>query len=326
MKSTCLFIIGLWALLAGNAQAAQVYRCSDERGQVSFQQLPCDGLAQVAPAHAGPAGGRHMLWRLESDAGVLYLLGSIHFGNAAMYPLPRVIREAYAASDALVVEVNMAAQDPNETAALVSAMGTYRNGGSLQQVLAPSAWGRLQQVAEGLGIPLQMLTAQKPWFAAMTLAVVALQKSGYDNRWGIDKHFMDQAAGSGKPILELESLREQLAMMDGLADEVQQAMLLQSLHELEHSGDYFGAMLKAWQAGDRSALVRLIAEGFSDSPAGRRMYDVFLTQRNRRMAERIESLARERRTYFVVVGAAHLVGADGLVRMLQARGFRLTQL
>ncbi|MFQ5487803.1 MAG: TraB/GumN family protein [Gammaproteobacteria bacterium] len=325
MKPRILLIVCLLALLAGPAPAATVYRCIDGKGHVSFQQLPCNGLAVSSPPATADAG-HHMLWRLDGGSTTVYLLGSIHFGNADMYPLPAVISDAYAVADALVVEVNMAALDPTETAALISELGTYRDGGNLKEMLDAATWDRLEQVAHRLGIPSRILALQKPWFAAMTLAVVALQKSGYDERWGIDKHFMEQAAGSGKPILELETLMEQLGMMDRLSPRVQQAMLLQSLHEVERSGDYFGAMVAAWQQGDVAALEQLVAEGFSESPAGRRMYEVFLTQRNSRMADKIEALLGERRTYFVVVGAAHLVGQEGLVHLLQARGHRLSQL
>ncbi len=325
MRFKILFIICLLlGLSASPAMAAKIYRCVDARDHVTFQQTPCpEPEADTTTSHQD---GRHLLWRLAAAESTVYLLGSIHFGEAGMYPLPAGIEAAFASADVLVVEVNTAALDPARTARLVAFLGTYQDGGNLRQAVDGATWQKLQQAAEAMGLPVKMLARQKPWFAAMTLAMAALQKSGYDSRWGIDTHFLQRATAEGMPIMELETLEEQLRLFDDLPAAVQQAMLLQSLHELERSAKYFGTMLKAWQRGDATALERLIKSGFEDTAEGRQMYEVFLTRRNIKMTDKIEQLLSGRRTYFVIVGAAHLVGEEGIVSLLAQRGYQASQL
>ncbi len=325
MRCRCWLVVCLlWGLQAPSVEAAKIFRCVDDKGHVTFQQTPC--TASVGGEGAGklepPGKGRHFLWRLTSGEATVYLLGSVHFGTDRMYPLPPVIDAAFAKADALVVEVNTAALDPVATARLVASLGNYQDGSSLREALSDLDWQKLREAAAAVGIPFEMLVRQKPWFAAMTLAVAALQKSGFDSRWGIDSHFLARASAEGRPVMELETLEEQLRLFDDLSFEVQRALLRQSLYELEHSGEFFGAMLDAWQRGDAAALQALLKAGFEDTAAGREMYEVFLTRRNVRMAEKIERLLAQRRTYFVIVGAAHLLGEKSILSLLTRRGYR----
>ncbi len=325
MRCRCwLAVCLLLGLQAPLVEAAKIFRCVDDKGHVTFQQTPCaSSMAGEGAGKLEPSGeGRHFLWRLTSGEATVYLLGSVHFGTDRMYPLPPVIDAAFAKADALVVEVNTVALDPVATARLVAQMGNYQDGSSLREVLGDADWQKLRQAAAAVGIPFQVLVRQKPWFAAMSLAVAALQRSGFDSRWGIDAHFLARASAEGRPVMELETMEEQLRLFDELSLEVQRAMLRQSLYELEHSGEFFGAMLDAWQRGDAAALETLLKAGFEDTAAGREMYEVFLTRRNVRMAQKIERLLAARRTYFVIVGAAHLLGEESILDLLARRGYR----
>jgi hypothetical protein len=63
--------------------------------------------------------------------------------------------------------------------------------------------------------------------------------------------------------------------------------------------------------------------GFRDFPSlGERLLDA----RNRNWVPKLEEYLRSGQTYFVVVGAAHLGGSDGLVTLLRARGCKLEKL
>jgi uncharacterized protein YbaP (TraB family) len=82
-------------------------------------------------------------------------------------------------------------------------------------------------------------------------------------------------------------------------------------------------IVKAWRRGDVDALARMLRESFRDFPSlGSRLIGV----RNRNWLPKIENYLRSGHTYFVVVGAGHMGGPDGLLAMLRARGYKTEQI
>ena len=77
----------------------------------------------------------------------------------------------------------------------------------------------------------------------------------------------------------------------------------------------------AWRAGDTAAIERLLLKGMKESPA---YYQSLVVDRNRRWIPRIESCLAAGNC-FIVVGAAHMVGSDGLIAMLKEKGYRIVQ-
>jgi uncharacterized protein YbaP (TraB family) len=70
-------------------------------------------------------------------------------------------------------------------------------------------------------------------------------------------------------------------------------------------------------------LARSTRAAYTDFPA---FADRVLGARNRRWVPKIENYLKSGQTYFIVVGAAHLGGGDGLLAMLRARNCKLEQL
>ena len=75
-------------------------------------------------------------------------------------------------------------------------------------------------------------------------------------------------------------------------------------------------LANAWKAGDSATVERIVLQDVREEPV---MYQRLLVDRNRNWLPKIEALFARRGRAFVVVGAAHLVGADGLISMLRAR-------
>ena len=289
-------------------------------------------LLQIAPGSAwlSSAVAGNLLWKVAGEKGGVYLLGSIHFGKQNMYPLDDAINRAYQAADALVVEINILELDLVETARVMSGKGFYTDGTNLQSHLSPATWNALGAAAARHDLPLAFFQPQKPWLVTMTLSVLELKRAGYDENLGIDKHFLDLAK-SRKPILELETFAQQIDFLNGFSPEEQEALLRQTLLDLKQSADYFDAIVRAWQNGDDNhidAIInkQLLQDSLSDA-SSKKIYRVLLTERNQAMSEKIEQLMTDGRTYFVVVGAGHLVGEDGIVNLFtQKPGYTVEKL
>lgn len=323
--------VGLACLLVTAPPAdARIYKCVSDSGHISFQETTCDGMApgvapSAVPQHAWPADGKHIFWKAESVFGTVYLLGSLHFGTSWIYPLPAVMTDALASSDALVVEANVTAASSAQVAATLASKGAYLGGGGLKQVVSSATWSVVENVTRTLGLPIAAVQRQKPWLASMTLTAAALEQVGYKAEQGVDIHLM-RTVGRGKPIIELESVTQQLELLDDIPQEDQVAMLMQTLNEIKEADRHFQDLLSTWLKGDAEKLGLLLNEGFDRMVGGRRLYNRLIRDRNEAMQQKIGRLTRAHGDIFVVVGAGHLVGDEGLVERMKAEGYEIEQL
>ena len=132
----------------------------------------------------------------------------------------------------------------------------------------------------------------------------------------------NEATLAGKDILTLETIEEQLGFLDSLSAPIQADLVEQTLLELDTLETIMGTMVNAWQTGDVPTFEGLILEGFVDFQEA---YDALLVQRNQNWIPDIEALINQPEDYLVVVGAAHLVGDNSVVQLLQDKGYVVHQ-
>ena len=284
------------------------------------------GLALLlAFASATPAQQKLLLWEASGANGKAYLFGSVHTAKPDMYPLHPAVENAFASSDTLVVEVNMNAVDQQAVTQKTMALGVNFDGTTLADALPPEDLATLQAFCEERGLPFAALNIMKPWLAAMTLAVMEYQRLGYDFEIGIDRHFLKKANESGKKVVELESTAFQLEMLAGFSPEMQQKFVIYSIRDLANVTDKVDSLMSAWKAGDAAKLEELMLD-MGDTNELQPVYDTLITKRNYTMAEKVAAMIDAGGTHFVVVGAGHLVGDEGVVNLLhKGERFRVVQ-
>jgi uncharacterized protein YbaP (TraB family) len=176
---------------------------------------------------------------------------------------------------------------------------------------------------EGLGLPLAPLQLFKPWALALTLEGLELQKAGLDADLGLDKHYFDRAKQTSKPVQGLETLAYQISRFDEMPMAVQDKLLSETLKEMDTTTTSVGEMGRAWKTGDAAGVERLVLKDLKAEP---QIYERLLLERNRNWLPKIEALFTRAKPAFVIVGAAHLVGTDGLLQMLRAKGYSIDQM
>jgi uncharacterized protein YbaP (TraB family) len=292
--------------------------------------LPLTSLAQFARSVCADPS-QSMLWELQSAAmaqrGVqIHLLGSIHVGKTEFYPLHADVESRFRSADHLVFEV-----DPQQVASPAAAIqlqlrGLLPDGQTLRDVVSSPTLASLEQVLQDIGVPLDNFLQYKPWMVALMLTNLQATALGYDARHGLESYLMSQRSGTAD-ILQLESLEQQLDLLESLHPET---FLGYSLQEYHNGSALMENLVSAWLCGDKPALEGLVHASetqLQPDSAQRRLqlehiYDSLFTQRNQRMADGIEAFAREGSgDYFVVVGAGHLLGEGSVVELLQQRGF-----
>jgi uncharacterized protein YbaP (TraB family) len=173
-----------------------------------------------------------------------------------------------------------------------------------------------------LGPAIEPLKKFKPWMLAIALQGLELQKAGFDPQLGLDKHFYDAAVAGGKTVEGLETIDFQISRFDEMTKEQQDRLLADTLKELDREKSSISKLADAWKTGDTATIEQVMLKDLKNDPA---MYQRLLVDRNRNWLPKIEALFSRQGRAFVVVGAAHLVGPDGLVQMLKTKGYTVEQ-
>jgi uncharacterized protein len=281
------------------------------------------GHAADSPvAGSSPAGEWHTLWSVKGRHNTLWLLGSVHLLQpAGSAPSPQVLR-AYAESAGLVMELDLAHVGPDAVLGQNLSQVTLPDGQSLRGVLGAAAHDRFVDAARPLGIDPDFMSRFQPWFAAMTFEQLLYAKQGFDPQSGVDQQFARLAAADGKPVIGLETIDEQLGFFSSMSLAQQRDLLLQTIDDAASNETELAATVEAWRRGDIRALEALLREGRDKSPA---LFERLTTQRNQRWMTKLLPLLEAHENYLVIVGALHLVGSDGLVKLLERQGYRPVQ-
>jgi uncharacterized protein len=286
------------------------------------------GAQKAAVASAAATEPRALLWAITRPGAPdhpLYLTGSIHVGKPDLFAFAPSIEAAFARSTALVVELDPEAMDPKTARAIVARLGvTAPPVQGLSASLAPETRALLPAGLASVGLTPAAVESMRPWLLAMTLSVMELNKAGFSPESGIDLLLLRRARGH-KAIVELETMEGQLRAMAGLPAEVQDLMVRSTLREAPLTAALFARIASAWERGDADAIAEVVFEDAKD-PGFAPLYDAFLLARNRRMAASLADLLHKPGTYFVAVGAGHVVGPEGIPALLARKGFTVQQM
>jgi uncharacterized protein YbaP (TraB family) len=269
------------------------------------------------------AEAKTFAWKATGKGGVVYLVGSIHVLSPDFYPLNPALEQTFKDSDLLVEEVDYAEMlDPSVQLQSLS-RGMMPAGQSLDKVLSPATLALVRKAMGDLGPAGDALMQFKPWMLSVALEGFELAKVGFDPELGLDKHFYDLAKAAGKPVQGLETAEYQISRFDTMTMEQQDRMLAETLKALDTEVASVNKLGDAWKLGDAPTVERVVLADLKSDPV---MYQRLLVDRNRNWMPKIEALFPRTGHALVVVGAAHLIGPDGLIAMLKARGYTVEQL
>ncbi len=286
----------------------------------SFILLSCGFFVQEGFCQSG----KSFLWKIQSETNTVYVLGSLHFSKKEIYPLRQEIENAFDQSDILVVEANVNDVGKADVQKLME-RALFPPDDTLEKHLSRDSYERVKKEIGGLGIPPELINKQRPWFLSMSIVALESIKLGLDPKLGIDMHFLSKAEGK-KKILELESLDYQIGVLSGFSDGDQELFLLYTLKDLNIMEKELDKMIGAWTSGDTKAMESLMTKGVVEDERLSSIYEKLVYERNRKMTSKIENFLKTKETYFVIVGAGHLVGSRGIVELLKRDGYRVEQL
>ncbi len=277
--------------------------------------------AIIALLGPGPAGADPALWAVSGQNGTVYLFGSVHLLPEGGFTIGGALAAALSDAESVCLEVDTSALDPAETTSLTLARAVDPDGRNLFDLLGPAA-DRVRASAAAAGVDIAQFAAFEPWFAGLTVSVMALQDHGYDVEHGVEQIIQAEAKKAGKAGCGLETLDDQLGMLDELPAKLQQELLLQSLEEAGEVDEVIRPLLAAWRDGDEQGLEKRLDEDFDAYPE---LAEALIFRRNERWAGHVSEMLEGSDDVLIVVGAMHMVGERGLPALLEDRGFRVAR-
>jgi uncharacterized protein len=273
---------------------------------------------------AGTATADPAAWRIAGDqGGEITLLGSMHVLRAADYPLPASIDKLFARADVLIMELDLDATDPATQQTTIMRAAMLPRGTVLRDVVDPKVYELTTKRTREMGMDLALLEQFEPWFLSIAILEQGTHKLGFEGERGLEQYLLRKSHESHKRIIGLETLEFQIGIFDALPKEAQQAMLEQTLNELDEAQTAMAKLAVAWREGQLETLSEGLLADFDAFPE---LYDPLVKKRNAAWTEQLEPYLKDGRRYLVVVGALHLVGRDNVIDMLKARGHKAVRL
>jgi uncharacterized protein len=279
-------------------------------------------LAAALPA--GLAAADPAAWRVTGQSGgEVTLLGSMHVLRPSDHPLPPAIDGLIERADLIVMEIDLDDVDATAQQRFILETAMLPQGTVLGDVVDDDVLRLVEQSMGELGVDLARLERFEPWFLAITMLDLGLRKIGFQAERGVEQYVLGRAQAAGKEIVGLETLEFQIGLFDALPPEQQQAMLEQTLGELDEGVAVLSEMVAAWREGELEGLSAELLDEFAEFPG---LFETVVTKRNKAWVPTLERMLADGRRHLVVVGALHLVGPDNVVELLTERGHDVDRL
>ena len=262
------------------------------------------------------------VWKIEGKGNTVFVGGTMHLLTPEDYPLPFEFDSAFAWSDVLVFEADIKKMENPAVIQRMMILAMYQDDRTLESELSKEAYNLLESECAKMNLSLRDFAKFKPSLVMLIYTVTKLQQSGMIEA-GVDQHYLSMARDENKETLFLETIEDQLNLLFG-EDEENEDQLVFQFFEDQKKMDRMGEDIKdSWRSGKPKLFVRIQKQMEKEYPE---IYGKILADRNDKWIAEIDSYFDSEPVEFVLVGALHLHGPDGILNQLKKRGYSLSQL
>ena len=302
----------------------------DAYSSITGEEYPVqESLPQATPAFyqvTGPEGQQ------------MWLMGTMHLGDARTTNLPAEIYAAFNDSDALAVEFDtydfeeQVLSDPSLTEEVYRSY-FYEDGSTIEAHLdMPDLYAAALQTLKLTGSVSNLMLSAKPIAWSQTIENYYVRQGyRFSADYGVDLQLLNLAQEQNKPVLNIESGIEQLHLFTDYSDEVQQMILAGTLStDPALYNAQLEELFELWCSGDEMALREALQTDTSQMTAEElALYQEYTkameTDRNVQMLEVAKDYLESGDVVFYAVGLVHLLAEDGLVNTLRSSGYTVEQ-
>jgi len=302
----------LFSFLAVSALTA----CGGDGGS----SLTTDGVRErVNDARARNDGPP--IWVMRDVDSTLYFYGTVHLMPDDLSWQREDMRNAFNEAGTVFFEVDTGPDGQIEATVLTTKLGLRDDGRRLTYELDNYQRNLMEAAATNGDLTIAALDSMRPWLASEFLTFAAAQNAGLSADLSADEALKSRAQRSGKNILYLETMEDQITASADLPDFVQLNMQTERVESFNHLGNDLNKVAEQWSVGGTQFLTdELVLPMKARAPE---VYNALLRDRNRKWASQIVRFMEDSGTGFVAVGVSHLLGEDSLLAELRKQGYEI---
>lgn len=256
-----------------------------------------------------------LLWKISGNGlkQPSYVYGTIHMTcDATLHP---GVEKAMLQTQQLYLEIDM--DDPNMQSAMMNTM-MMTEGKKMSTLAKPEDVKIIDDyLQKNLGMPLQMMDQVKPIFISMMFLTKLLDCPIQS----VEENLMKISVAQKEEVFGLETVQEQMAVLDAVPYEEQMNELVKSIKsDLSNDKKETKMLVDLYKAQDIEGMLKAARE--SDNVTTSKYESELLTKRNQNWIPKIAQVASQKPTFFGV-GAAHLAGDNGVIKLLRKKGFKV---
>lgn len=286
------------------------------RKQLCILPLTFLGLLLITHSTAADEFSKGILWEVTGQGSQpSYLLGTIHSDDPSVTAVPAPVQKIMSQAQSFTAELDL------DLGAMLEAQMQMMLplDQDLKSIIGEQRYAKAVELMAGYGMPEMIVSRMKPWAIAAQLMMPKPTTGVF-----LDLKLFQQAQARGIPTYGLETVAEQMGVFEKLTQQQQITMLDQSLREHNNMPAMIKQLTQLYLQRDLAGLQRLSEEQMQETE--RSLADAMeknlINDRNVRMAERMAVRFKEGNA-LVAVGALHLPGDNGVLRLLQQRGYSL---
>jgi len=273
------------------------------------------GFSQSTTAF--PMQESSLLWKIEGP-GIQkgsYLFGTMHLIEKQYFIFPDKLEKIVKKTDKLVMEL---AGIPNQLEAmkyLTLVEGSFFDYFTQEQKDSILVWAKAE-----LSMSEEAFTKTMSKMKPFVVVQLATQIHFMGKTESYEISFEKIARENDIAIAGFETIADQMGIFDKMTKEQQTEMVMETIRDPKKGIEVTQRMQQLYQGQNVDSLYLMIQE------VGGTMTEdqaTILDDRNERWIPMIEEMAKKEKL-FIAVGAGHLGGPKGVIRLLEQKGYTLT--
>ena len=268
----------------------------------------------------------------EGSTNKIYLIGSIHFAQISKIEFPKYVMDAYTNSPYLACEFNILKFLREVDQTELTKDYYYTAPDSLDKHVSKESYAKIiKYFKDNLNLDEEQTKLYSLAFIEDYLTQTILGKTEIGNSEGVDQYFLEKAEKDGKNILEVESYEFQAGIENSFPERVKELSIIDAIDNTEKGIEEMNELYKYWKEGNVEKLIDILintdTEGYTkeDLALMEQYNKKMLDERNVGMKEKLEEYFNNNYTVFYMVGTAHLIGDNGIAKLLETDGYTITR-